>query len=358
MTPVTPPNPAAPSARVEPALDQRSQWFTDHKIALTIALMLALGSCIMAGLLWSKLETVQELLARQTTDARLQISETKSALRRAEEQAREAMVRVNLAESKITELNLQRGQLEQMLQNLNQTRDENLVSELDASLRLAQQQTQLTGSLQPLLAALRATEQRLDKQAMPKFTRLQRAIEHDLERLTAAGVPDTPSLMLQLDDLISLIDALPLKNAIGTEPATMPATMPVAAWSWQQAVSGQWWGRFLADIWHDIAKLVRVSRVDHTDTLLIAPEQANFLRQNLKLRLLNARLSILSRQFESAFTDLHNTQRDLNRYFDTSGRVGKQLVEHLGQMQKEVRQVKLPRIDESFAALEILAAGR
>jgi 2-dehydro-3-deoxyglucarate aldolase/4-hydroxy-2-oxoheptanedioate aldolase len=38
--------------------------------------------------------------------------------------------------------------------------------------------------------------------------------------------------------------------------------------------------------------------------MLIAPEQAFFLRENLKLRLLNARLALLSRQFDTAQADL------------------------------------------------------
>ena len=54
--------------------------------------------------------------------------------------------------------------------------------------------------------------------------------------------------------------------------------------------------------------------------MLIAPEQAFFLRENLKLRLLNARLALLSRQFDTAQSDLRDAQSALDRYFDRSSR--------------------------------------
>ena len=82
------------------------------------------------------------------------------------------------------------------------------------------------------------------------------------------------------------------------------------------------------------------------------------MRENLKLRLLNARLGLLSRQFDSARADLQVAQKDLRRYFDVQGRLGLQAVEQLQQMQGEIKQVKLPRVDETLTALETLSAGR
>jgi uroporphyrin-3 C-methyltransferase len=76
------------------------------------------------------------------------------------------------------------------------------------------------------------------------------------------------------------------------------------------------------------------------------------------LRLLNARLGVLSRQFDSARADLQTTQRDLNRYFDVQSRLGRQALTQIQQMQEEVRQIKMPRIDDTLTALEALAAGR
>ena len=44
--------------------------------------------------------------------------------------------------------------------------------------------------------------------------------------------------------------------------------------------------------------LVRVSRIDEPEAVLLAPEQGFFVRENVKLKLINARLEVLSRQVE------------------------------------------------------------
>ena len=49
------------------------------------------------------------------------------------------------------------------MQSLSRSRDENLVVDIESALRLAQQQAQLTGSVEPLLAALRSADQRLER---------------------------------------------------------------------------------------------------------------------------------------------------------------------------------------------------
>ncbi len=321
-------------------------------MALTLAI-LALG---LSAMLWMKLSSVQELLARQTSDSGILATEARSSAKQAEEMARDHAARLALAEAKITEIQLQRTQLDQLMQSLSRARDENLVADFESALRLAQQQAQLTGSLQPLVAALRSIELRLGKQAAPRFVALQRAVARDLELLTSATTLDTPGLLVRIDDLMGQIDALPMLNAVGeVTPVVAPAETHSA---WQKAISTDWWGRLVAGLWADVKGLVRISRIDQPDAALLAPEQSFFLRENLKLRLLNARLSVLSRQFDSARADLQTTQRDLNRYFDVQSRLGRQALTQIQQMQEEVRQIKMPRIDDTLTALESLAAGR
>ena len=322
-----------------------------------VAVAFALIALGLSAMLWMKLSSVQELLARQTSDSGILATEARSSAKQAEELARDNAARLALAEAKINEINLQRTQLDQLMQSLSRARDENLVADFEAALRLAQQQTQLTGSLQPLVAALRTMEQRLGKQVTPRFVPLQRSVMRDIERLTSVTVLDTPGLLVRIDDLMAQIDGMPLLNAVGANtPAT--AVTPAPSAGWQRAISSDWWGRVLAEIWDDVRGLVRISRIDQPDAALLAPEQSFFLRENLKLRLLNARLGLLSRQFDSARADLQTTQRDLTRYFDTQSRSGRLALEQIQQMQTEVRQVKMPRIDDTLAALEALAAGR
>jgi uroporphyrin-3 C-methyltransferase len=91
---------------------------------------------------------------------------------------------------------------------------------------------------------------------------------------------------------------------------------------------------------------------------LLAPEQAFFLRENLKLRLLNARLALLSRQTDAARADLINASAWLGKYFDPSARKTQAAIQLLAQVQGQLKTSELPRLDETMAALATAAAGR
>jgi uroporphyrin-III C-methyltransferase len=101
-----------------------------------------------------------------------------------------------------------------------------------------------------------------------------------------------------------------------------------------------------------------VTRIDHHDAMMLAPEQTFFLRENLKLRLLNARLALLSRQFDTVQTDLQGTQQALDRYFDRNSRRTVVAGDLLKQVASGARQVGLPRPDDTLAALAAATAGR
>jgi uroporphyrin-3 C-methyltransferase len=92
--------------------------------------------------------------------------------------------------------------------------------------------------------------------------------------------------------------------------------------------------------------------------VLIAPEQQYFVRENLKLRLLNARLALFARQFEIAQADLRDAQAVLDKYFDRSSKRVLAASDTLRQVGQQSRQGALPRPDESLAALAAAAAGR
>jgi uroporphyrin-3 C-methyltransferase len=124
------------------------------------------------------------------------------------------------------------------------------------------------------------------------------------------------------------------------------------------AAPRRWWERALADIRQEARGLVRVSRIDQPEAVLLAPDQAFFLRENLKLRLLNARLALLSRQTDSARADVTAAAAALRSYFDQGARRTQAAAAQLQQVQAQLRAVELPRIDETLAVLATTAAGK
>jgi uroporphyrin-3 C-methyltransferase len=261
---------------------------------------------------------------------------------------------------------LQRSQLEELMQSLSRSRDENLVVDIESAIRLAQQQAQLTGSLEPLVAALKTADQRIERAAQPRLTPVQRAINRDLERMTRTVVTDTAGLLARLDDLVRQVDELPVLNAVAQAAATRRLASPVATASAGNAAApdaqAPWWQTTLQRSWEvvrdEARNLVRVSRVDQPEAILLAPEQTFFLRENLKLKLLNARLGVLARQFESARADLSSATMALNKYFDPASRRTQVAATALQQAQAGMKAAELPRLDETLSALATAAAGR
>jgi uroporphyrin-3 C-methyltransferase len=325
-----------------------------QRAVVALAVLGAVGVLV----LWLQLQNLQELVGRQSADTGSQAIEAKAAAKQAEELSRETAAKLAITDAKLGEVVMQRSQLEELMHGLTRSRDDNLVLDIESAVRLGQQQAQLTGSVQPLLAALKSAEQRLAKVSNPRLAQLQRAVSRDIERIKTVAVIDTPGLLLKIDELVRAVDSLPLLNAVGTASPKAPPAAKASEPSWARAISMSWWERVLSDIWDDARSLVRVSRVDRPEASLLAPDQSYFVRENLKLRLLNARLGLIARQFDAAQTDLTQVVADLSKYFDTQSRQGVMTLNLARDVLAQSKQTELPRVDDTLTALATAAAGR
>ena len=321
-------------------------------VAALVALGLALLALVATGMVWQRVSGMREQLARQSADSAVQAVEARSVARQAQELARDTAARLAVSEIKLSEVALQRVQLEDLIQSLSRSRDENLVVDIDSAVRLAQQQAQLTGSVEPLLAALKSADLRVTRAAQPRLAQLQRAITRDITRIAATTVSDTPALLARIDELLRMADEVPLANAVAA----------VSASGMLKRESGEsvpnWWERILKLVGEEARNLLRVSRIEQPEAALLSPEQSFFVRENFKLKLLNARLGLLARQLESARADLASASASLNTYFDPASRKTQSAANLLQQVQGQMKTMELPRVDETLAALATAAAGR
>ena len=368
---------AAADAAADTARRAARELIVPKKLAYAV-LALGAAALLVSGLLWQKLGNIQEELARRSTDSGAQAIEARTLARAAQESSRELSARLTLQETRISEVSLQRTQLEELMQSLSRSRDENLVVDIESALRLAQQQAQLTGSAEPLIAALKSADQRLQRAAQPRLNPLQRAIAKDTERIKAAGLTDVPVLLIKLDELSRLADDLTVANAmvVGAGPAAKtppPAPRVTSAKDgakdaakdeksffsrFDKQFVADWGHRLLDSVRDEARKLLRVSRIDQPEAALLAPEQAFFLRENFKLRVLNARLGLLSRQTDTARADLASASVWLGKYFDSSARKTQAAAQLLLQVQSQLKTSELPRLDDTMAALATAGAGR
>ncbi len=368
--PVPPVPPAA--LPVQPVLPPASSGSLLPKLALGLALLAAGASAT----LWLQLQAVRKELARRSSDTGTIVAEAREQSARAESLVQDLQVRLGVAEVRLSEVSLQRSQLDELMLTVSRTRDDSLVQDLESTLRLAQQQARLTGSVQPLISALQSADQRIARAAQPRLNPVQRAIARDVERIRAAALVDLPALAERLDELLRQIDELPLLNAVAPaqpdghqapvvtpkrEPvAAAPPAAPEGATAWQRLQG--WWFDWSARAWASLSargsELVRVHRVDRPEAMLLAPDQEFFLRENTKLKLLNARLALLARQLGTAGADLRAVEATLQRYFDGQAQPTRLALETLQGLQRDMKLNQLPDPDDALAALAAAASGR
>ena len=365
VLPTVSPSPAAAAGSNTGSTAGFSKLFTIFTIAALAVSMLA------SFYLWRKLTNIQEHLARQSADATNLSVEARSLAKNAQDVAREASARSSLNETRLSEVALQRSQLDELMQSLSRSRDENLVVDVESALRLAQQQAQLTGSVEPLLAALKTADQRLARAAQPRLNAVRRALVSDTDKIKAAAVTDIPSLLVKLDEIGRLVEDLPMLNTVTAVARVEKQDAPLKASNakstsntsanqntdWQNSVQN-----FMHRNWQivraELVKLVRVSRIENPDAVLLSPEQTYFLRENLKLKVLNARLGLLGRQIQSAKSDLAAAENDVRKYSDPTSKQTQTLQSALSQVQTQLGNASIPALDSSLSALTLAAAGK
>jgi uroporphyrin-3 C-methyltransferase len=357
--------PVPAAASTAPAAGLPAPWWT----AFAVVAGLALVAITLALMGQQRIKSLEQELVRRQQDSQGQAIEARALAQQAQELARAAETKVALLDGRVAETALQRTQLEELIQQLSRSRDENVLADVDAAVRVAVQQSAITGSAEPLAAALRQSEERLARMNQPRLERVRRALARDLDRVRAVAISDIASLTIKIDEAVRMVDDLPAlaqperrpvaaarpgAAATAAASAAESAARPAGWWPWLQA-QGAWAGE---RVWDEIRALVRVTRIDHPEAALVAPEQVWFLRENLKLRLLNARLALLSRQFDTAQADLRDAVVALDRYFDSSARRVVLTTDLVRQVAGQARQLSLPRPDETLAALAAAQAGR
>ena len=338
--------------------------------------LVAVVALAASAMMWQRMGNMQEQLARQSAQTGSQSVEARTLAKDAQDMARDSAARTSVMEARVAELTLQRTQLEELMQSMSRTRDENLVADIDSSVRLALQQADLSGSMQPLVASLQSARQRVERAAQPRLAPVIRAIDTDLDHLSRMSVTDTSGVLARIDDLTRQVDEMPLINEVGRSragrsPATSDnaknrsSTSSTAAqdgtaatgplqWAWWQALSSRTWD----SVSQQAQELVRVRRIEYPEAILVSPEQGYFLRENLKLQLLNARLALLSRQPDAARADLSSAGAAIVKYFDPGARRTQIVQAQLQQVLSNLSSHERPKLDETLSALATAAAGR
>ena len=297
-----------------------------------------------------EINALRQELARKLAEADTQSKESRIVAEQGREAVADAQVKLGVLESRLAESQNQQIALEALYQELSRNRDEWAYAEVEQSLFIASQQLSLAGNVKGALIALQTADARLQRMNRPQLTVLRKAINRDIERLKAAPHVDTVAISARLDNLVAQVDKLPLAMEMRPQAAA-PAAAP-------KADEGGAWARFWRDAWAEFKQLVRVQQMDQPDVPLLAPQQAYFLRENLKLRLIGARLALLARDASSYKADLKAARDWLARYYDTRNNSVAYAVGMLRNLHDAEISVQTPDITATLEAMRSLRLAR
>ena len=334
---VRPPPPAAPFAK--PA---------SRGLVAFVAIALA-G---VAGVAWLN---VRDGVNSVRADVTKRLAEQEAALAQAKARdsdqtgdLREAHAKLSLLETRMAELQAQQASLETQLRDIAPSREDVLLTEVEQILSLASQQLMLASNVPAALAALQLADGRLAGTNRAQLTPLRGALARDMERLRAVPGADVSGIAVKLDRALASIDALPL-----AQDERLPVSAPAPARPADPA-----WLAFMRSTWDELKSVVRIEVSDRAAAPLVPAAQQYFLRENLRLRLLAARVALLSRDESSFKADVAAANAWVKRFFDTRDRNVQALVATLTQFGAVVMPAELPDINESLTALRTVKASR
>ena len=317
--------------------------------------MLLLASLFAIGW-WDSRSQISTLRAEMATRLKQEEDlsrQAQAAAREAQDRMRDALVKMAALETRLVESQSQQAALENMVQDLSRSRDDWALSEIEQTLTLAAQQLQLAGNVRGALLALQNADARLGRADRVQFIAVRRALQKDVERLKALPQVDTAGIAIKLDAVIASADSLPLIFDEKLQPQSGPnqGAREAAPAKGGEAPAPSLWQRLRDDAWEQFRQLVRIRDIENADPVLLNPSQAFFLRENLKLRLLNARIALLQRNEALFRQDLASANQWLVRYFDVRSRAGAGAVASLNALVASAVSIELPTLADSLNAV-------
>ena len=139
--------------------------------------------------------------------------------------------------------------------------------------------------------------------------------------------------------------SLPLAVDSTLQPGKVAAAAP-------EPSSASWWENAWDKTLDSLKGLVEVRKLNSSDAMLIAPEQAYFVRENLRLRLLDARTALMQRNGDVYQADLNDAEAAIKQYFDVNSPATQSWLKELGELKAlDIRSISDDALKASITAV-------
>ena len=302
-----------------------------------LALAAAAGAFIYQQ---QQVNTLKDHLSAQLAQQTQRADQAQAANAVAQQRIRTMEQEIALISAHDAQAQGQQATLSNLFDSLTRTETQRSLAEIEQTLTAASQQMQLVGGIDAALVALNSADQKLRELNKPELITLRQVLSNDTEKLKAVPALDTVGMTARLNSLMETVDQLPL--AIDTQPLVPVGNQPAS----QGAISD-----FGSELWAELKQLIVIRRMDKPDAVLLSPEQAFFLRENVKLRLLDARSALLRHDQKAFNADIIAAQGYVAHYFDSSTAANKEVLASLKQLAQASLTQQLPTLDTSLAAV-------
>lgn len=331
-----------------------------------VALVLSLAALVaVAALGWQIYELRQaagelrQEVAQRLSGSETTTTEVRALVRQNNESLTALQGRFGAIESQVAAMEGQAATLELLYRESSRSRGDQVLAELEQAITIAGQQLQLAGNFEAALIALQGAEARLGAPEFGHLQPLRRALVRDIEALKAHPQVDVSGIALRLELILERIDTLPLAFEVKLAELSAEREIQAERAREEQDTLGRVFGFVRAlgvDIWGEVKGMVRLERLDNADPVLLGPEQSNYLRENVKIRLLTARLALLARDGRTYVTDLERARDWLQRYFDGGSEQVARTLDELAELVATPIRAEVPTLTDTFAALRVMQA--
>jgi uroporphyrin-3 C-methyltransferase len=310
------------------------------------SVLIAMLALLLLG--WQWLETrvrladMKQELAKRLAESDGVAKEGRVLARQNQEALQTLVAKTGALEARLAETQSQQMALDSMYQELSRSRDERVLAEIEQTVAIAAQQLQLAGNVEVALIALQGADARLARAGQAQLLPLRKLINRDIDRLKALPLADMSGIALKLESVIGAADKLPLAFEQRARPEVAGKAKPV---------SESFWQRLAREFWEGARQLIRIERLDHPEPMLLPPDQVFFLRENLKLRLIDARLALLQRDGRTYREDLRQARELLERYFDSREKPVANAIATLKGLSSADLSLELPTLGETLGSL-------
>ncbi len=216
--------------------------------------------------------------------------------------------------------------------------------DLEQTLGLVNQKLQIQGSVEASLTLLDLARRRLDNARIPHKETVKNALAQDMALLRTYRTRDTSDLFTQIDSLLKIIDDLPLKLELTSDPAKIKNVKKTETPFDIHALMNSWW--------IDLRNLIRLNPVG--DGTLMSTTQMNLVRSQLRLNLLTARMAVLMQQSSLAQQQLQHVEKTLNMHADIRASVVKETLALLSRSREEAQKIGVPALTRTLAEIQKL----